>query len=297
MGEEAEQKEPKKEAVMQCVKIFGAHLLIAVLFYVLPVLVFGAEAQLGPEASPLPLWAQSVNKFINAFAQRIFDLAVVLTSVGVASMALIETTKNLFPSIHRRFHRRRVKNYLMRQTDLATRRNHTVSFEKAWDKMILLAAAGNERALFNLPAEQMVAQIGAAARVVLDFPREEQCRDLFCSLTAQAEHGDLDLVMMGKEQIPEPTKSRYVDARNRVFPVVQRSLDALLISMKDDWTWWNRAGAVALSVVLILSALAVSGNLKDDARLGFYLIAAILGGFVAPVAKDLVASLERFRKK
>lgn len=285
---------------------------LATFFYLLPVFVLACDASPAPDTSTLPQWAQLVNRFIEAFAKRILDLAVVVTSIGVASMALIETTKNIFPSIHRNFHRNRIRFYLaqlfrrkpkkllgfipwfQKRSDLWL--NEEETFEKAWEDMILLAAAGNEKALFNLPAEQIIGQIGAAARVALDYP--DKYPDFFRLLTAhvlQAE--ELELLKKTRDETKDQEQREHDEARYRAFPLVQRKLDATLIAIKDEWTWWNRLSAVGLSIVLMLLTLGVSGNLRDDRSLGFYLIAAILGGFVAPVAKDLVASLERFRRK
>ena len=243
-------------------------------------------------------WVANVRSFVDAFSGRILNIALVLMGVGGAAMALIETAKNIIP-IHRWYYRNKVLTLL---GEFSQKRPpgepHKPNLQKATEDLIFLAAAGDAKALFSLPVEQMVGQIGAAARSAIDYPKKYL--DLLLCLAFQAEGGDIDELLRDRKDPTEMTsqeKLALADARNRVSQQVQRSLDAMQILIKAHWTWFNQLFAVILSATLIFVALYISDKRTAEVKpLALYLLLGIVGGFLAPVAKDLVGSLQKLRK-
>src|SRR5207244_1850758 len=111
---------------------------------------------------------------------------------------------------------------------------------RAMNDLINLATAGNARALYDLPVEQLAGQFNTAAQVVLDFPSRHT--DLLRVLAAGAEEADLVQLLTEQPRARTLAAARaaggpvdpqqeqglvaFVDARNRVAHQCQRNLDA-----------------------------------------------------------------------
>jgi len=85
----------------------------------------------------------------------------------------------------------------------------------------------------------------------------------------------------------------FVDARTRVTHQVQRAIDALQITAAFRWKF-----ILQLSSILLSGAIAGIGVWKFAPQAGFLAVVGIgiMGGFLAPVARDLVAALQQLRK-
>ncbi len=181
---------------------------------------------------------------------------------------------------------------------------------RAMDDLINLATAGNARALYNLPIEQLAGQFNAAAQAVLDFPARHQ--DLLKVLAAGAEAEDLQRVLSQRPQARTMAAARaagapvsqeqeqglvdFVDSRNRVAHQCQRNLDALQIAMVFRWKLILQIVSliVGLACAVIVAWVLIGPPDGADwlAKVG---VLGIIGGFLATVVRDLTAAIQNIK--
>ena len=89
-----------------------------------------------------------------------------------------------------------------------------------------------------------------------------------------------------------------VDARSRVTHQVQRSIDALQIAAGSRWKLRLQAAAFAISSVL--TAAGMSLYRPPETSLAASVLASVplglMAGFLAPIARDLVAIVSQARR-
>lgn len=231
----------------------------------------------------LTLFADSVYK-------QIFEFVAAITAIGLVVMALIQSLKDMFP-MRRMFHRTFVRAWMQHRAP-----DHAGA---AYDDLITLATTGDAHALFDLPIEQLCGQAGAAASQALDYPARHE--PLLRTLAASADPRDLDLILQAPEQersevegAPDAARMALVDARTRVMHQVQRSIDALQIAAGFRWKWHMQLLAFTLSCALtIVAVIFVNSTAPVGRRILLAIPLGLIGGFVAPVARDLVATWTR----
>ena len=237
----------------------------------------------------------------------VWPMATALAGVGTATMAAFQMGKDLF-HVRREFNRSRVRRWLELRAGEAAKLGLTerVNVERAEDGLVLLATAGDADALYSLEIDKLAGQINATARMALDSPRGHE--ELIYCLAAQAAPADLGRVLI-PPTFPPPSASDevkrqardeaapYLEAKNRVATYIQRTLDGFQIMLDYRWKHWNQAWAFWLNFGFVMAVLLVNsyriGGYRTDTPA--YVGVAILGGFVAPVAKDLVSALEALK--
>jgi hypothetical protein len=242
----------------------------------------------------------AIVQMVDAIYAKAFAFATALAAVGVLTMAFLQTIKDVLP-VRRWFQAWWVTRWLERQARTA---GSGVSVERAEDDLVRLATSGDRNALYDLPIEQVTGQMNAAAQIVLDYPWE--CEHLLRCLAAQANDADLRRLLAARPPAsgPRPAlsleeKSALVDARNRVTHQVQRALDGLQIAAGFRWKLCFQSASIVLSGLLVWIGLVLFVREPIDVfvrHLPLYALIAIVGGFVAPVARDLVAALQQLRK-
>jgi len=248
---------------------------------------------------------KAIQEAVQTVAGGAFSFATALAAVGVLSMALLQTAKDIFP-LRRWFQAAWIGAWLRDQATKAPPiPGAAVNADKAEGDLVRLATSGDRSALFDLPIEQVTGQMNAAGRIVLDFPWEHD--HLFRCLAAQANADDVRKLIESRPpaQGPRPQlsaeeKSALIDARNRVTNQVQRSLDGLQISAGFRWKLYLQVASIVLSGLIVWAGLMLFVREPIEVfvrHLPLYIATAIVGGFLAPVARDLVAALESLRKK
>lgn len=272
--------------------------------------------------------AAAIDEFLRRFADNALGFFSALTGISVLAMAIIETVKGILP-VHRWFNHHRVaKIWLVSNAKRAEGtlgdqevkrtledenvrkildpklaeelRLGRIDPENMLDKLVRLATAGDGKALLSLPAEQLAGQINAAAQVAIDYP--EKYLDLLLCLASQADKSDFITIIKPIPDKSDPAfeeaKRKAVDARNRISHQVQRNLDGFQISLTYRWKLWNQIAAFVLSGILISLAFATYLRQPLFGKKWFlYFVVGFIGGFVAPVAKDLVTALETLRSR
>ncbi len=244
-------------------------------------------------ASPQDAVALSIESALSAIGSNWYNLLVALVGVGIVTMALLQLLKDLLPT--RRWFQRWWLTRFWLQAHAAALGLGPPAAEEARRRLVDLATAGDEQALFSLPVEQLAGQLNAATQAVLDRPKEHAV--LVRLLARRADPDDVELILRKRPTEPAAL-ARFLEARNRVAQQIQRSLDAVQISMGYRWQWILQGLSVVLSAAIIFAGLTVYGGglqfWRTD-RIAYAFFVSVLGGFVAPVARDLVAAIQSLR--
>ena len=260
---------------------------------------------------------------VDRFTELLWPAVTALAAVGILSMALLEIWKTLWHA-RRKFQQKNFETWIR---DVARRTGR--DGERALTNLIDLATAGNADALYDLPVERFSGQINAAVQIALAYP--DKYSDVVGILAHKAEQSDIDIIVGPRPEANDKEgKQTYADARNRVGNLTQRSLDAIQIDIGERWARGLHIRSVIVSSVLILiaailsyqdaSPVSASGGSETSASGGsetsapggseildvimsdpggfvIWVVIAIVGGMVAPVARDLVSALKTVRDR
>ncbi len=223
--------------------------------------------------------------------------AVPLAAIGTVSMAFLQAAKSLFP-FRRRFQKTYIREWLLE-------RNETGA-EQAEEYLIKLATDGDDEAFYNSPIEDLCGRIKAAVPVILDFP--DRYPQLVICLASQADEADTHLLLnpppldaffkRGDESSPREKEQvrEFAAAKARVTNQAHCAIDAVQYSIQYRWKYWLQAASFVLSAVLGVIALLFGASRDNPVpTLGAALLIGLLAGFLASVARDLVAAIESWR--
>jgi hypothetical protein len=200
--------------------------------------------------------------------------------------------------------------------------------------LILLATSGDANSFYALAIEDSCDQIRKVLSVVLDYP-ESHLALLLCLAGREGypdvdklvpkhlrteEGGSHGSESNEDQEVPKaehvvgrhPARNRKVPAENaalremteaksRLVIKLRCSVDAIQTSIGFRWKFYMQAASMALSAVLGAAAVeigAIAGHKPAMDKLSFALVAVLTGvlaGFLAPVARDLVAAIEKLR--
>lgn len=236
---------------------------------------------------------------IEGLAGRILDYALLLAAVGTITMALVELLKGLL-FLRRLFHRYMLDRWLATAADP----------ERAGAELKVLAAGGENNAgiLWDQPTAKMMGQMQAAANVALDFPDKYPALYGFLATTpsvhleATAAHdaeiwlafSEKRLAARARKTAGEETATRAAaQARARLGNLVTRKLDALQTAIEYWWARLNQLAAVSGGTVLLAYLLSKQVSLTGPQ----VLVLALIGGLMAPFAKDVVSALTGLRAR
>jgi hypothetical protein len=235
-------------------------------------------------------------KFFSDAANGWLPYILALNVIGGISMAMLQTAKDLFP-MRRAFQRRELKKWFEAGAGRvnAHMKDKGFSARKGENTLLDLAANADFKAFFDLQIEDLCGLFNATIQVVLESSTLYE--DLLWITASRAELQDVKVVA---GPIPTPMNQAYLDARNRVLHQCQRAIGAFQVDCDFRWKWMMQLLALVLSTLLALAALS-----SGAVRLGpttvmsaspFSVIAtALLAGFLAPVAKDLLAIVQKAR--
>ena len=168
----------------------------------------------------------------------------------------------------------------------------------------------------------LTAQVAAATRVALAFPVEY--RNVLNLLGGQLAQRDIEtLVRITSEEHQRADRARAGEridddereqqsrlqrlqdadqARTRLGHLIDRNLDALQIELTSGWERVNKNSAFMISASLTILASIIYivtsdyWNSRSWSEVGgivlLSIVAGVVAGFIAPVAKDLVTALE-----
>jgi hypothetical protein len=236
---------------------------------------------------------------LNHLPEVLWPLSVATIAIAFIATAFVQLLKELLP-VRRWFQRSYLKGWFMER--LKEGQKQIASFEDAEDDLIRLATGGDRQAFYNLETAQLCGQMNSAAQIALAYPARHP--DLLRFLAPEAKEDDLDRVvkttsMPARRDMVAPDQqadmNELLDARNRVTHHLQRSIDALQISMSFRWKLYVQLMVYA---VCLVTSLVVIELIKGP---GHYDVLEIIGlavvaGFLSPVISDLAGVIERLRR-
>ena len=237
-----------------------------------------------------------IQALVNIGSQKTGQVVVALSLTGILTMAILQTLKDLTP-VRRAFQRAWLGSWLAQRVA----RLSGVNLDEAKRKLIELATGGETDAFYDLAAEQLVAQMNAAAQIALDYPGKDHYYAVLAVLAEGADAKDVAAVAevssARSATSPSALPPGYADARTRVSHRIQRNLDGLQIAMGNRWQFFLQLASIILSTIVIEIAIFTQSNAQGGVTPFFLgILVGIIGGYLAPVTRDLVAALQNLRK-
>jgi hypothetical protein len=245
---------------------------------------------------------------LGQIAAVIYPWVLSLSSIGALAMATIQTLKDLFP-LRRFFQKRWIMRWLVVRAKFAPALSvgRPPDPKKAESDLVRLATSQDSKAFYDLPIEQLCGQANAALQVALDDPQDHE--DLIWCFGFLCDADDLNTLLrrparetLAKTQREMSTQEgQSVDAfsraRTRVAHQVQRSIDGLQISAGFRWKWCLQFASIVICFIFTLIGLNYySAKMGISFNITNTLLMGILSGFLAPVARDLIAAVQQLRK-
>lgn len=251
---------------------------------------------------------RNISTAISGLSGTALVFAGALAIAGTISMAILQIIKELTP-LRRVYQRRWLEHWFRdrserfksaaskaeRDAKETLRERLPIDAQKAQSTLVELATGGEENAFYDLAIEQVVAQMNAAAQVALEYP--SNYFPLLAVVSQGADVGDVSQVLAGA--VPRTRKGAAqapLDARNRVGHRIQRNLDGIQIALGSRWKLWMQITSITLTVAFVELAIATNITTFDTATFAVGVVLGIVGGYIAPVTRDLVASLQSLRK-
>jgi hypothetical protein len=225
--------------------------------------------------------------------------------IGLLSMVTIQLAKDFFPLRAlfqavwiRRWIRQRISDLASKDTEKAA-----VSLWDVYgDLLNLTGASGRSGYLFNLPVEQLCGQINAALQAALENPEAHKSLIRIFASTAKPEDlmiffGPRPSLVINEQQSEAQRQviERYAEARNRVAHQAERAVDNLQISIGASWKLLLQSASIILS--LYFAALGIgkywTNASSPSARIRDGIAIGLIAGYLAPVARDIVAKIQR----
>jgi len=245
----------------------------------------------------------TISKGISGLSGNALVFAGALAIAGTIAMAILQILKELTPLrrwyqhawLTRWFHGRAARFTAAADTAEpgTVPRLRPVDAVAAQTGLVELATGGEVDAFYDLTIEQLVAQMNAAAQVALEYPAAHF--PLLAVLSQGAAVADVMRVLDDAMRKPTPNQEPDMGARNRVGHRIQRNLDGIQIALGSRWKFWMQAAAIALTVGLV--EIAIIWNVASW-DVGTVLVGAALGlvgGYLAPVTRDILAAVQTLR--
>jgi hypothetical protein len=268
--------------------------------------------------------ADTIVNFFRGDGDSVVGYLGTISLVGGVAMGLVQSIKDTTP-LRRAYNEWRVKRWLTAHTPPTNARTARIAEvtsalsvfgadkgdmetfaatvvattnEALLKQLLSLAVDGDSEALFELEADQMVAQIKSAYASAIDAPHKYGALIVLASSIVEPE--DLAIVLAGpvlSKSESRTTRARYSDARTRVYQQFERAADALLIKLSFRWRRLLQALAFVVCFLIALIILETgSTNLERYTMLGEAFLTGLLAAFFAPIARDVVAAVGQLRK-
>jgi hypothetical protein len=238
----------------------------------------------------------ALNQGLSSITAWIRLWGVPLAGIGTISMALLQTAKNIFP-LRQRFQELRIRAWL-------TARD-SKSSKNAEKDLIALVMAGDRTAFYNSDIDQLCTQIKNSLTAALDYPTLHEA--LISCLASSASKTDIqrlfnpphaDVFLKPAHQSSPDEKEairQYATAKTRVGTEMRCAIDAIQSSIAFRWKRTLQIASLFLSAIIGVIALHISASPGLRPTVGASIVIGLLAGFLAPVARDLVAAIENWR--
>jgi hypothetical protein len=271
----------------------------------------------------------------NILTQRFWAVLGFAVAIGVASAAALQLAKQLF-WVRSRFQRRWVMGWIGERCAIEAlwadwlERNPKIegnpsaspdpaSASESASSLAASSLAASQRRLaaeeleeallggrakralrdvFDLPIEQLCAQISSAADLAITEP--DRNAELLLGLMGPTGLTHIDSlappqrIVDGRIERKEPAHSEKADAYSPVAQGVRTGIDVMQISVGQRWRRGVQGSAVLISGILGVIGVFFA-RVTWPTRGLFILAALVFGGFFAWLVRDLTAIVERIR--
>jgi len=246
----------------------------------------------------------NINQHLLAY---LMDLCV----IGSLAMALLQAVKEM-GTLRQDYNRKHLLVWLGRRSSLVKPAPPDPAdyLNDAEEELLRIATDRDQYAFYGGDVAAMCTQFSGAATVLLDYP--ELSPQLFHLLTVNSEEEDVKLLLSAKPLPPMPIlpnqtvthaelkqaaleRQALIDARNRIRHQLIQSISSFQSAVSARWERTMKLWAWLLSLLLTFLAGSLAGLLSGNhaaAHLLGLLLASAISGFLAPIARDLVAALE-----
>jgi hypothetical protein len=243
----------------------------------------------------------ALTAFADATATWAASYLLAFAAIGALTMALIQTIKELTPA-REWFHNRALERWVSRSVK-ADKSGRAVS---CIEELIALSTAGDRQALCSLEIERLAGLLASVGAVVVDFPIRHEA--LLRHLAAHADPKDIKSLlamddggrahMEAMRQHDRPRFDAFLDGKARVTHLIQRNIDAFQISTGFRWKWTLQVASFVISFIFATVALMYADDQPnfDWTTFGRSIPLALAAGFFAPIARDLVAVVDKARR-
>lgn len=231
----------------------------------------------------------ALNAVVELASSKTWSVGLALLAAATISMAIIQIAKDLTPA-RRAYQRRWISGWITRHLPKSGAENREPEAHRVARDLVELSAGGASDAFYELPVEEMVLLVNSAMTIGLD--EASRYADLIAVVSdgASAE----DLAVVGQGQPSSGSTAHYFECRNRVARRIQRNLDGMRIGLAARWRFWMHVCALGMTVIVVQAAMLINGG----ASLAQHLMAipiAVIGGHLAPIARDIVAAIQKLR--
>jgi hypothetical protein len=202
---------------------------------------------------------------------------------------LVQLLKDLLP-IRRRFQRRFLGSWFSERLAAQSKAVADEQLIEAETDLIHLATGGDRSAFYDLEPAQLCGQMNAAAQIALAYP--DRHPNLLRFLAPEADDGDIKTIIESGTVQKEGDVNAVLDARNRVTHHLQRSIDALQISMGFRWKFWLQS--VIYVVCFVLAFICLFAVKRGGYTVAEAIAVAVCAGFLSPVISDLAGAVYRW---
>lgn len=237
--------------------------------------------------------AQQLLTSIQDWSSQVLGLAVVLAAIGTITMALLELLKAV-ACARPLFHRFMIARCWLGETR-----------QPALGELLLLVAGGDAYAWnwYDQPADRLVASLQAAAVIALNYPASyQQAYDFLVSSDAATADSEMwrKASQLTQRPLPDDANKRAEalasfqqanEARIRLGNLVQHKIDVLSSRLELFWSRSNQLAALIVGGMLTFYFLSLRVDTAPAIDGLVKVICAILGGLIAPFAKDIVSAL------
>lgn len=280
-------------------------------------------------------WIDNLNNQVGNGLHDIANTAahwvIPIAAVGSVSMAIIQAVKNQTPirNWYQRFRLRRwllasirgnySRHWIVRakhelymrfRAKASARQDEQDQLGSAEGELIMLCTSGDSEAFYDLQIDGLCDQIRKVISVILDYPTFHE--NLLRLLARGASPADIDLLMSAQEidntsaasLSKEDAAKRFrliTAAKSRVLSQVRCSVDAIQIAIGFRWKFWLQVASMVVSVIIGAFAFDLGAVQQPSGVTNLFkkywddLCFGLLAGVLAPIARDLVATVEKWR--
>ncbi|MCA2998818.1 MAG: hypothetical protein ING75_09485 [Rhodocyclaceae bacterium] len=257
---------------------------------------------------------------ISAMSSFLLNYAVALAATGTLAMALVEAWKAIFrsreyfnmnlvyewiataapPSSPDGFHDKVFSQLIHLTTGkplVEGRALGSIARPRLYKRVLIQS----EYVLFALDIDRLMGQIQSAADAAISNP--QRFPELYEFLTRNALGDDAPAwKKSAAKPRPENASPEEIKAIADRFAMlnkfVKRELDGLQLRANYAWARWNQGFSVSMGTAILFGSLLYTHSTGDSFgafALVKIFILSLVGGMIAPVAKDLVSALQKVK--